>query len=140
MLRILKLAWPASQKAKDISLPRNPILAKLFRMVKLAENVGFGLDKIEHNWKIYSSTVPVFQTEFDAVILDFNLKSSTQETSGKTSDKIVELIHNNNEISIPEMAEAIGVSERSIERNIQKLRMNNIIRRVGSAKGGSWEL
>ncbi len=139
-------------KAKDISLPRNPILAKLFRMVKLAENVGFGLDKIEHNWKIYSSTVPVFQTEFDAVILDFNLKSSTQETSGKTSgkasgkasgktsDKIVELIHNNNEISIPEMAEAIGVSERSIERNIQKLRMNNIIRRVGSAKGGSWEL
>lgn len=37
-------------KSKDISLPRNPILAKLFRMVKLAENAGFGLDKMEHNW------------------------------------------------------------------------------------------
>lgn len=35
---------------KDISLPRNPIITKLFRMVKLAENAGFGLDKIEHNW------------------------------------------------------------------------------------------
>lgn len=33
-------------KAKDLSLPRNPIITKLFRMVKLAENVGFGLDKI----------------------------------------------------------------------------------------------
>ena len=34
-------------KNKDISLPRNPVVAKLFRMVKLAENAGFGFDKIE---------------------------------------------------------------------------------------------
>ena len=37
-------------RTKDISLPRNPIITKLFRMVKLAENVGFGIDKIEYNW------------------------------------------------------------------------------------------
>ena len=36
-------------KSKDISLPRNPILAKLFRLVKLAENAGFGFDKIDGN-------------------------------------------------------------------------------------------
>jgi len=32
------------------SMPRNPIITKLFRMVKLAENAGFGFDKIEINW------------------------------------------------------------------------------------------
>uniref|UniRef100_UPI00356B3E35 RNA-binding domain-containing protein n=1 Tax=Mariniphaga sediminis TaxID=1628158 RepID=UPI00356B3E35 len=45
-------------KGKDISLPRNPIIAKLFRMVKLAENIGFGFDKIDDNWKAYNSTMP----------------------------------------------------------------------------------
>jgi len=31
---------------KDISLPRNPVIAKLFRNVKLAENAGYGFDKM----------------------------------------------------------------------------------------------
>ncbi|WP_439256816.1 RNA-binding domain-containing protein [Lonepinella sp. BR2271] len=30
----------------DVSVPRNPVIAKLFRHVKLAENAGFGFDKI----------------------------------------------------------------------------------------------
>lgn len=30
----------------DTSMPRNPILAKSFRAVKLAENAGFGFDKM----------------------------------------------------------------------------------------------
>jgi predicted HTH transcriptional regulator len=31
---------------KDISLPRNPVIAKLFRCVKLCENAGYGFNKI----------------------------------------------------------------------------------------------
>ncbi len=38
-------------KEKDLSIPRNPIISKLFRMVRLAENDGFGFDKIDSNWK-----------------------------------------------------------------------------------------
>ncbi len=71
-------------KSKDISLPRNPILAKLFRMVKLAENAGFGFDKIDENWKAYNSTVPNYQIEFESVVVDFKMeaKESVGETSG----------------------------------------------------------
>src|SRR5690606_11233363 len=64
-----------------ISLARNPILAKLFRMVKLAENARFGFDKIDENWKAYNSTVPDYQIEFDSVIVDF--KMETEESAGK---------------------------------------------------------
>ncbi len=68
-------------KSKDISLPRNPILAKLFRMVKLAENAGFGFNKIDQNWKAYNSTVPDYRNEFDPVIVDFKMEA--EESVGK---------------------------------------------------------
>ena len=62
------------------------------------------------------------------------------KTSGKTSGKILELIESNKNITIPEIASIIGVTERSIERNIQNLQKENKLKRVGSAKGGHWEI
>lgn len=56
-------------KGKDLSIPRNPIIAKLFRMVKMAENAGYGLDKMEENWKAYNNTAPIFDTSFDSTIV-----------------------------------------------------------------------
>ena len=64
-------------KGKDISLPRNPIITKLFRVVKLAENAGYGLDNIEFNWKAYNNTQPIFDVDFDSVIIKFELEQKT---------------------------------------------------------------
>ncbi|RLB72744.1 MAG: hypothetical protein DRH03_04210 [Deltaproteobacteria bacterium] len=63
----------------------------------------------------------------------------TGKTSGKTSGKILEAVRQNSVITIPELAIHIGVTERSIERNIQKLQANNLLRRIGHAKGGHFE-
>jgi len=60
--------------------------------------------------------------------------------SGKTSGKILDLINENNEITIPELSNRIGVTERTIERNIRKLRKEGKLKRVGGAKGGHWKL
>ena len=60
-------------KNKDISLPKNPILTKFFRMIKLAENAGYGIDKIESNWKAYNNTKPTYITEFDSTIVSLSL-------------------------------------------------------------------
>ncbi|MCD6525439.1 MAG: HTH domain-containing protein [Desulfuromonas sp.] len=43
-------------------------------------------------------------------------------------------------VTIPELADLIGVTERSIERNIHKLQEENRLRRIGPAKGGHWEV
>lgn len=77
-------------KSKDISLPRNPILAKLFRMVKLAENPGFGFDKIDENWKAYNSTTPDYQIEFDSVAVGFMM-----ETEQSVGENVGKNIHDN---------------------------------------------
>ena len=63
-----------------------------------------------------------------------------RENVGKTSGKILALVKENAWITIPELAEAIGVSERSIERTMRKLQDERLLIRKGAAKGGSWEV
>jgi ATP-dependent DNA helicase RecG len=79
-------------KGKDLSIPRNPILAKLFRMVKLAENAGYGLDNIEHNWKDYNGTSVDYVLDFDMTILKFitKIELDNKALDGKVSDKTLE--------------------------------------------------
>lgn len=46
----------------------------------------------------------------------------------------------NQEITIPEIAEKLNKTERTIERQITKLRTLELIARIGPAKGGRWEV
>ena len=62
------------------------------------------------------------------------------EMSGKTSGKIIDALNKNCFMTIPELAHMIGISTRSIERNLQKLQKDGRLRRIGAAKGGHWEV
>ena len=46
----------------------------------------------------------------------------------------------NSLITIPELAEALGVTTRAIEKQISKLQENEKIKRIGPAKGGYWQV
>jgi len=46
----------------------------------------------------------------------------------------------NTTISTKEIAENVGVSSRAIEMQIAKFKTNKIIKRIGPAKGGYWEV
>jgi ATP-dependent DNA helicase RecG len=52
--------------------------------------------------------------------------------------KITELINENNFITVSEIAERIGVSLRSAERYVNKLKSEGKIQRSGSTKSGQW--
>jgi len=67
-------------------------------------------------------------------------RGKVQESSGKTSGKILKAIHSNGMITIPELSIVIGVTERSIERNIHNLQRTRRLRRIGPAKGGYWQI
>lgn len=55
-----------------------------------------------------------------------------------TQIKILELIHENNNITAVSLAHAIGISTRAIENNIRKLRESGLLERSGSDKTGKW--
>ena len=63
-----------------------------------------------------------------------------RENVGKTSGMILEACRENPSINIPQMAEKIGITERSVQRNIQKLQADGYLRQAGGRKEGCWEV
>jgi ATP-dependent DNA helicase RecG len=62
-----------SIRKEDISLPRSPILAKIFRVLKLAENAGYGFDKMFEGWHGYYSNFPEVSSGIDYFKIVFKL-------------------------------------------------------------------
>ena len=60
--------------------------------------------------------------------------------SSKTQGDIIRLMEDNPQISTREMATILGLVQRTIIRNINDLKAAGLIKRVGPAKGGRWEI
>jgi len=57
-----------------------------------------------------------------------------------TANKILELIGENNFISISEISEKLNISRSAIQKHIDSLKTDGIIKRVGADKGGYWKI
>ena len=62
------------------------------------------------------------------------------KTVEKTVEKILTLIKNNPQVTIKEISSYTGLSRRGVEWNIDKLKKECRIKRVGPARGGHWEI
>jgi Fic family protein len=58
----------------------------------------------------------------------------------KTSDKIIALLRENPRHSARSLADVIGISAKGVEKQLAKLKTSGRITRVGSAKGGHWQV
>lgn len=67
-------------------------------------------------------------------------KKSTGKKLGKTAEKIVELMRDNPNITIPDLAIAVHTNERNIEKHTSNLQAKGIIRRVDGRKEGYWQV
>ena len=65
---------------------------------------------------------------------------SSEIGSEKSSEKIIHLLRVDPKKSAAELAAAIGLSPRGVEKQIAKLRQDGRLRRVGPDKGGHWEV
>jgi len=68
------------------------------------------------------------------------LTKTSEKVSEKTSEKIIHTLDLNHTMTIAELAKTLGLSTRSIERNLQKLQKEGRLRRIGPARGGYWEV
>ncbi len=67
-------------------------------------------------------------------------EKTPEKTSEKTSEKILTLLIENSGLTIAEMAQTLGTSTRTIERNLKKLQDAKRLKRIGADKGGYWEV
>ena len=59
---------------------------------------------------------------------------------GVNEDKIIAIIRQTPRIAVKDIAERIGLTTRQTERIIASMKKNNLIRRMGAAKNGYWEI
>jgi predicted HTH transcriptional regulator len=71
-----KLPRPVEELMKtDETLPRNPVLAKFFRVTKLCESAGYGFDKMLQ-WKKQTGNEVLFETGIDKTKFTFMLDAT----------------------------------------------------------------
>lgn len=137
-------------KQKHSSIPYNPDIASTFFRAGMIEAWGRGTIKILDECKAKGLPEPIFKYDTPGFWIIFNkttdnqgINSNTESSvkgSVKSSVKILDLIKENNRITIPELADNIKISTRAIEKQIEKLKNENKLKRVGGRKHGHWEI
>ncbi len=65
---------------------------------------------------------------------------SSTNVPKKRLDKIVSLMAENSSITIEQLAQVCKVSDKTIKRDIAKLKEECLVKRQGSLKSGYWEI
>ena len=142
--------------ADDGSMPRLSQVAKgLLPYHGLGSGIKRALEKWpaidftdDHDGCLFTATVHrklVEELELVDIAPEVSLKVETssgrrRESVGKTSGKILDACREKPSITIPELAELIGITERSVQRNMQNLQKHGLLRRIGGRKEGHWEV
>lgn len=99
------------------------------------------LEKVLKACKIYNNTSPIF-TWGNSLNVEFisQYPKKVGENLTDNQNKILKQMQLNSKISAKDLALLVGISSRKIEENIKKLKDQNIIIRIGGAKGVYWEI
>ncbi len=68
-----------------------------------------------------------------------NVKSKVK-SKVKSNERVIRLMVENPKITVPEIAESLGLSLAGIEKIIRTLKQQERLRRIGPDKGGHWEI
>jgi len=132
------------------SVLRNPNIANLLHRAGYIEKMGTGINKMKN--LISKAGLPPIKFEFDNffTVTFKRLKMISQKIENVPKDvpknvpKIQRIIivemKKNNKITYDELAKIIGKNRRTILRHISVLKEMGIIKRIGPAKGGHWEV
>ena len=128
------------------SLSRNPLIFGLFERIRMVEQVGSGIGRMRDLMIEADLTEPEFNTEgmFTVTVrrpFDFN-KWVDKWVDNLTDNRvnIIKAIHENSKVSKRELEDKVGLSATAIDNNLDALKDLGLIERVGSAKGGHWQI
>ena len=130
------------------SFSRNPLLMDLFLRMKFVERAGSGIIRMREAMKTYNLELQfdVTNTFFTVIFKrpDVNkIPEKSQINPRKVPDKYQKLIAEivaQPTISRNDLADKLKESADTVQSKLRKLIKDGIIKRVGPAKGGHWEV
>ena len=146
------------------SHPRNPLIAKVFFLAGFIESWGRGYEKISEEFTKEKLEIPQFEEVRGGFMATIKRERFMDIASGQPDNKVdgrnvaedvveelterqrlvlkalkVAVVENGAETA-HSLSQKIGVSQRSVQRDLAILSAKGFIRRVGSDKGGHWEI
>ncbi|MBP7232985.1 MAG: putative DNA binding domain-containing protein [Syntrophaceae bacterium] len=158
---------PKGLSLKDfgkVSVRRNELIADLFFRLHKVERIGMGIRKMKEAMVEAGLSEPTFMPDgfFCAIfyrLQEFALKKDIGKQSAKgwaesprrlveglveglveNQKKILIMAAQNPHVSKSIMSKELGISATAIDKNITVLKKRGLLRRVGPAKGGYWEV
>lgn len=121
---------------------RNAGIAEVFGRMYVIEGWGTGIKRMIESCREYGLPDPAFTELGTNFRVEFFRKkvSDVGVKLSATQKKIVNAMEHNPQITNVKFAEKLGVTTRTIERNISTLKKENIIERIGSDKDGYWKV
>ncbi len=133
--------------------PKNPVIAKFFRQIGRADELGSGMRKMMKYSRAYGGADPeMIEGDIFRLIIkvpEMNHPTATEEnrltetpvkTPVKTPERILILLRQNPDMTLAEMASILEKSTSAVERAARRLRQQGRLRYVGPQKGGRWEV
>ena len=122
------------------SMPRNPLIAKMFFWIKYAEEVGTGTNKIIQWCKQWGLPEPRFKETGASFTLTFKNPHPQKDLSVTRADlnqrqkKALEYIKEKGSISRKEFSVLTGISLRQANKDINNLLKKKLISRLGKGR------
>lgn len=139
------------------SVLRNPNIAALFYRIEYIEQMGTGINRMQSLVK--ESSLEPISFEFTSFVTATFWRSSKKVVStlgdrdkfginsveirdifGISALNVLEKIISDNNLTIPEIAQLLSLTNRTVEKKISDLKNAGLIKRVGSNKTGHWEV
>ena len=135
------------------SIPRNPLIAEVCYRAGYIDSWGRGVEKITDACEQAGLPCPIIAERTGGIAVELlknpvttqanaaaGLSGKDRESVGKASDMILDACRDTPSITIAEIAKRIDITERSVQRNIQKLQSAGLLRRIGGRKEGYWQV
>ena len=137
------------------SFPRNHLLFGLLQRMDLVEEIGSGLMRMDKMMEKYLLSTPTIEAndhwfsiaftrpDLQKMSIEQRIEEYQRRVREKVSEnqlKILGAIKENKFVTVIELKNKIGISEKSINSNLKKLKEKRSIKRIGPAKGGYWEI
>lgn len=116
--------------------PKNPTIARVFRLMGLADELGSGFRNIKKYCKIYANSTPIV-LDGDVFTLELPLQSDEKVAEDRTSvkEKILDYVAVKHEITNKDVRDSFGLERTRAAELLSELMDENLLRREGSGRG-----
>ena len=136
---------------------KNPKIAKVFKEIGLADELGSGVINMVKYTKIYSGGKPIFNEDDiftttiplkEVINVPINISKGQNDLLNdplndlldEMQNNILELIKNNKELTYDEIANQLEISSSTVKRKFKEMKEKNIVTRVNGKRNGYWEI